>query len=215
VKIFFALFALLAVVMAVYPFLNQSENKPVLTGLPWQIDLLPDGSTQVFGLQIGVSRLSDAYQILGSDMELAIIAASDEKGDLEMYYGHYQAGLLSGKLVLQTKASEQNIKNWRDNAVKSEYMATGQAKKYFLSEDDLPQVLTEVITGLTFIPAVNLDEEVILARFGEPDKRIQRPEVMHYLYPAKGLDIALHDDSKEVLQYVLPGNFQQLVQPLQ
>ena len=93
-------------------------------------------------------------------------------------------------------------------------MATGLAKKYFLSADDLPQVLNQTIVGLTFVPAVNLDETVILARFGEPAERIQSTGVEHYLYPEKGLDIALHEESKEVLQYVSPDAFQQLVQPL-
>jgi len=190
VKIFFTLFALLAVVLAAYPFINQSEKTETLTGLPWQIEILADGSTQVFGLHIGTSRLADAVEKLGSDMDLAIISATDaeEVGSLEMYYGHYRAGLLSGKLVLQTDISEQTIKRWRDNAPRSEYMASGLAKKYMLSPDDLVQVLDEVIVGLTFIPAVNLDEEVILARF---------------------------EKSKEVLQYVKPANFSQLVTPLQ
>ena len=214
-KIFFSIFVLLAVVLAVYPFLDESENSATVTGLPWQIEIMPDGSTQVFGLHIGVSRLSDAYAMLGSDMELAIVAASDELGNLEMYYGHYQAGLLSGKLVLQTSASEQKLKTWRDNAAKFEYMASGLAKKYTLSDDDVSQVLDEVITGLTFIPAVNLDEEVILARFGEPDERIQLDAVTHFLYSLKGLDVALHKDSKEVIQYVSPADFGQLIKPLQ
>ncbi|MFV9616844.1 MAG: hypothetical protein ACNYZG_12870 [Gammaproteobacteria bacterium] len=215
-KLFFVLFALLAVVLAVYPFLDQSEDPETLTGLPWQIEILRDGSTEVFGLHVGTSRLSDAIEILGGDMDLAIIAATDaeESGNLEMYYGHYKAGLLSGKLILQTHASAQDIKRWSDNSPKFEYMATGLAKKHILLDDDLPQVLDEIIISLTFIPAVNLDEEVILARFGEPEKRIQLSGVSHYLYPEKGLDIALHENSKEVLQYVKPNDFQQLVEPL-
>ena len=216
-KIFFALFALLAVVLAVYPFLNQSENSETLTGLPWQIEILHDGSTEVFGIHVGTSRLSDAIEILGSDMDLAIIVATDadESGNLEMYYGHYKAGLLSGKLILQTNASEQDIQRWSGNSPKFEYMASGLAKKHIILDGDLPQVLEKIIISLTFIPAVNLDEEVILARFGEPEKRIQLPGVVHFLYPEKGLDLALHEGSKEVLQYVKPETFQQLAQPLQ
>ncbi len=215
-KLFFVVFALLAVLLAAYPFFDSFEKNERLTGLPWQINILGDASTEVFGLHIGVSRLADAIEKLGSDMDLAIIAATDkdEVGNLEMYYGHYRAGLLSGKLVLQTNISEQMIKRWRDDAPRSEYMASGLAKKYLLSADDLPQVLDQIIVGLTFIPAVNLDEEVILARFGEPDERIQLAGVTHFLYAAKGLDIALHEDSKEVLQYVNPKAFQQLVTPL-
>ncbi len=210
------MFALLAVLLAVYPFLDSSEKTETLTGLPWQIEVLADGSTQVFGLHIGASRLADAIEKLGSDMDLAIIVATDkdEVGNLEMYYGHYRAGLLSGKLVLQTAISEQDIKRWRENAPTSKYMASGLAKKYMLSPDDLTAVLDEVIVGLTFIPTVNLDKDVIMARFGEPAQRIQRAGVVHFLYPKKGLDIALHEDSKEVLQYVKPEDFQKLVEPL-
>jgi len=205
VRIFFLIFALLASVLLVFPFLNESENTEVITGLPWQIEIMPDESTQVFGLHLGVSRLSDALGILGDDdMELAIIAASDEVGNLEMYYGHYRAGVISGKLVVQANASEQKIKDWREHAVKSDYMASGQAKKYLLSGDELKQALNELVTGLTFIPAINLDEEIILARFGEPAERIQLEGAVHYLYPEKGLDVALFENGKEVIQYVSP-----------
>jgi hypothetical protein len=215
VKIFFLLFALLAVVLAALPFLDQSDETETLTGLPWQVETLPDGVTRVFGLQIGSSRLTDVLDILGSDMDLAIIAAPDEVGDLEMYYGHYRTGLLSGKLVLQTGIGEQEIIRLRENSVSSKYMASGQAKKYILSSDDLIHVLNETVIGVTFIPVVNLDEEVILARFGEPDRRIQLTGVTHYLYPRIGLEIALHEEGKEVLQYVSPHAFQQLIKPLE
>ena len=216
-KLFFVVFALLAVLLAAYPFFDSYKKNERLTGLPWQINILDDASTEVFGLNIGHSRLVDAIEKLGSDMELAIVAATDEDevGKLEMYYGHYRAGLLSGKLVLQTAIDESRVKRWRENALRSEYMASGLAKKYTLAADDVPQVLEEVIVSLTFIPAVNLDEEVILARFGEPERRVQLAGATHFLYPAKGLDIALHEDSKEVIQYVKPDAFQQLVAPLE
>ena len=165
--------------LAAYPFLNQPEEPETLTGLPWQIEILDDGSTIIFGLQPGKSLLSDALKILGSDMDMAIITASgelannDDLGSLEMYYGHYKAGLLSGKLVLQSNASEQDIKRWRENSPKFDYMPTGLAKKHLLLDSDLEQALEKTIISLTFIPAVNLDEEVIVARFGQPDQRIE------------------------------------------
>ncbi len=228
-KKFFFFFFVIAAALAAYPFLNPSDQKKSVTGLPWQIDMMPDGSTQVFGLHLGTSRLLDAQRILGDDMEVAIVASTGaannssnsstndstiKAGSLEMYYGHYRAGLLSGKLVLQTNASKENIKRWRDNAVKSEYMASGQAKKYILDSADLPQILDEVIIGLTFAPVINLDEGVITARFGEASERIEGEGVTHFLYPEKGLDIALYEKAKEVLQYVPPDNFEKLSQPL-
>lgn len=213
-KTFFVLFALLATVLAIYPFLDKDNAETSISGLPWQIEIFPDGSSSVFGLQIGHSRLADAYETLGHDMELAIVAAADEVGNVEMYYGHYRAGLLSGKLVLQTNSSPEMISRWRENAIRSEYMASGRAKKYYLSADDITAVLQEVIIGLTFIPAVNLDEAVILARFGEPGQRIQQAGMTHFLYPDKGLDIALSLQAKEVMQYVSPDAFPQFIAPL-
>lgn len=217
-KKFFIVLFVAAVALAAYPFLIPSDKKESLTGLPWQIELTPDGSTRVFGLQLDISRLSDAQRLLGDDMEVAIIVSNDEStheaGSLEMYYGHYRAGLLSGKLVLQTKVAVADMKRWRDNAVKFEYMASGMAKKYILDKVDLPQALNSVIVGISFVPVVNLDEKVISDRFGEPGERIVGEGVTHFLYPEKGLDIALHEESKEVLQYVSPEKFQQLVNPL-
>jgi len=106
VRIFFTLFAILAVFLAAYPFFEASKKTEALIGLPWQIEVLSDGSTKVFGLHIGVSHLSDAIQILGDDMELAIVADNHAAaGNLEMYYGHYRVGLLSGKLVILSDAS--------------------------------------------------------------------------------------------------------------
>ena len=128
---------LLIAFLTTYPFLKQAEHSNPLTGLPWQIDVLADGTTTVFGINIGNSRLSDAVKHLGDDMEIAIIAATDEVGKLEMYFRSYRVGLLSGKIILSTTSSEQNIKRWRDNAIKTDYVATGRAKKYSLSEEDM------------------------------------------------------------------------------
>lgn len=213
-KLFFTVFALIAVLLAAYPFFDASKKTEILLGLPWQIEIQADGSTQIFGLHIGTSRLSDAISVLGNDMDLAVVAAPDETGNLEMYYGHYRAGLLSGKMVILSDASQQDVQRWRANAVREEYMTSGAAKKYYLAESDLNQAFNKVVTGLTFIPVVDLDETLVVERFGEPKQRITDAGVVHYLYPDKGLHISIYADAKEVLQYVSPRDFQQLTQSL-
>lgn len=207
VKIALLLLIFLVALLAGYPFLNHIEKSETVTGLPWQIDILPDGSTRVFGVHIGGNRLSDVTTVLGDDMELAVIAAGNEVGRLEMYYGHYRAGLLSGKLILMTDANLHNIKNWRDRSTKSDYVGNGRAKKYYLSDADLDHAFNESVTGLIFIPAANLDDEIIGARFGEPAERIESGEVTYFLYPQLGLVVTLHKDAKEVIHYVSPSEF--------
>lgn len=60
---------------------------------------------------------------------------------------------------------------------------------------------------MTFIPSINLDEEVIRTRFGEPDQRTELEGVVHFLYPEKGLDVVIIEEGKEVIQYVVPRDF--------
>ena len=53
-------------------------------------------------------------------------------------------------------------------------------------------------------------------RFGEPLRRIQEAGgISHWLYPDKGLDIAINPDGKEVLQYINPADFSRIIEPLQ
>jgi len=117
--------------------------------------------------------------------------------------------------VLQAEASDRQIEQWKQDAVRVEYMPSGKARQYLLDVDHQPAILQSHIGSITFIPAVNLDQAIIRARFGQAEKVIRvNDKLVHYLYPSKGVDIALSDDQKDVIQYVQPADFQRLVQPL-
>jgi len=185
-----------------------------VTGLPWQIVLLPDGSTKVFGLSPGRTTLGEAAARLGEDMELAVMVAKGETGSLEMYYGQYRAGLLSAKLVLGADMDVETLKSMRENAAQKEVLPSG-AKKYVLNQQDHEKAYRAVIQTIAYIPAVDLDHDIIIKRFGEPEEVIQADnQAVHYLYPAKGLDVMLSSEGKEVLQYVVPNEFKRLREPL-
>ena len=211
---FLPTFLLITLVLAIYPFIGKDENSVGVTGLPWQIEILPDGSSKVFGVIPGQTTLGEAAEQLGNDMELAIMVAKGEAGSLEMYYGQYRAGLLSAKLVLAADMDADSINSMRENAVEQDVLETG-SRKYQLSRDDHAKAFKAVIQAIACIPAVNLDHDIIIKRFGEADEVIQKNHgVTHYLYPAKGLDVILSEDGKEVLQYVAPAEFLRLREPL-
>jgi hypothetical protein len=131
-----------------------------------------------------------------------------------MYYGHYRAGLLSGKMVLQVDTPQSDLAAWRDNASSVDYMSTGTAKKFYLAKNDYLHALQARVIGITFIPAVNLDREVVEARFGKAENLVVKDGTTHFLYPEKGLHVAIDDDAKDVLQYVNPDDFQRLSTPI-
>lgn len=186
------------------------------SGLPWQIQTLPGGQTQVMGLTLGqhASTLADAQKIWGSNVEVAIIAAPGEGGSLEAFIDPAQAGFISGKLVLTLKAPAGVITNMRQRALKSEFMDS-TTRKYTLAPADRQSAAAYVVTAMAFIPQANLDATMVTDRFGPPaERRRVGEDAEHFLYPDKGLDLTLNRRGKDVLQYVAPSDFQQLAAPL-
>jgi hypothetical protein len=209
------IFVVIFLGLVIYPFACMDKSgRHKVAGLPWQIEILPDGFTRVFGLVPGRSRMQEAATLLGDDYELAIVENKNNTR-LEMYFGHYRAGLMTAKMVLASSVNDDVFSKWQQRAVKSEYMKSGVARKYSLAAEDIPTAMQSVIQTITFIPAVNLDEEVIRQRFGEASTVVgQEAENTHYLFAEKGLDIVISDNEKDVLQYVAPKNFSQLRDPL-
>lgn len=214
-KRFLPTFLLIMIVLAIYPFVgtNESSKKPI-TGLPWQIEQLPQGTTRVFNIVLGESSLADAVTALGEETELAVMMDKDGRDSLEMYYSSYRAGLLSGKLVLLGDIDNRTLLDMRDNAASKEVMES-TARKFIVDASDYARAYQARVKHIAFIPAVNLDEDIILKRFGEAAEIVQTAAgVKHFLYPELGLDIALSEQGREVLQYVAPADFAMLVAPL-
>jgi len=182
---------------------EQASNEPV-TGLPWQIDSLPNGDTRVFGIVPGRTTLGEAIELLGDDeMDLAIIAAPHETGTLEAYYSHYSAGPITGKLFLILDIAPDILSPMRKRAFQD-----GGTRRYHLHPDDLPTAYRAPVSVMNFIPSFNLDGEIAQTRFGTPAEIIQiDAQQEHWLYPDKGLDLILNVDNKDVLQYLSPGQF--------
>lgn len=207
---------ILALVLAFYHSPTKVQNTPLqkLTGMPWQIDILPDGHTKVFGLIPGKTTLRQAIAVLGTDYDLGIVE-SKTSTNLEMYFSDYHAGPLAAKLVLAAETDPDALQQWKKRAIKKDYMGSANAKKYMLATADQDAALNSVVRAIAFIPAVNIDDDIVRKRFGNPAEKIGAAGgVTYYLYPKKGLSIAISDKAKEVLQYVAPPDFNSLQAPL-
>ncbi len=216
IRIFSLLIFLTIVIIAMLSLKPDSERSTEnVKGLPWQIEVLPEGRSKVFGVTLGQSTLGDAREQLGEDMTLAIIVASGQDiGALEMFYSRYKAGVFSGKLVLAADLAPEAVTQLMERAIKSGYMDSG-ARKFTLHPEDLPVAFQAPLATMTFIPAVNIDEASAIKRFGPANEIIRASEqAAHLLYPDKGLDLIINENGKEVLQYVAPRDFERLREPL-
>jgi hypothetical protein len=189
-------------------------------GVPWRVEPQSGGAIKVMGLTLapdGVqgSTLQDAYNMWKDGMEIAIIAAPGEDGTLEAFVDPLAAGMISGKGVITAQLPKDQIKAMRERALRAEFMES-TTRKYKLDPMDLQTALKAPISALSFIPQANLDEATIISRFGQPAERVRgNGHVEHFLYPDRGLDIALDTEGKELLQYVAPPLFDaQLRAPL-
>lgn len=199
----------------VWQFTHYQPQDVPSSGLPWQIETLPGGEAQVFGLTLGKSTLADARARFGPEMQLAVIAEPDERGNVEGYYEGVTAGFVAGKLIVTADLPPEAIDGMRERAPKTQYMQS-TTRRATLAPADEAAALAAPIRGLAFIPSAQLDEAVILERFGQPAERIRvNDHQEHLLYPAKGLDLVFDSKGRELLQYVAPARFDALRAPLQ
>ena len=183
---------------------NDTQNdSELVTGFPWQIERLPNGTTRVFGIVPGQTTLGEAMAQLGDDNELAIIAPPGEAGSLEAYYGHYTAGLIQGKLILVADIDPDTLATMQLRARRE-----GGTHRLLLDEGDLPTARRAAVRAITFMPTFDLDEETTRARFGIPAEVLPvSAQEQHLLYPELGLDLVLNANGKDVLQYLSPDDF--------
>jgi len=158
--------------------------------------------------------LGEAAEHLGRGYKLALFEDKSGRYSLEAYYNELTRGGLSGKLVLVLEGDQVDLAGLRRRATSRRVLGSGNIR-YTLSDADQLAAPSRRITGLDYIPYVNLDVEMITARFGSPAERIPLEAGReHWLYPDEGLDILLDPEGRELLQYVSPKDFQALVRPL-
>lgn len=213
----FSHFALLASLITVLltacgPAPDSSPGR-IVKGLPWQIEQFDDGTIQVFDIHLNHTTIEETAALLGRDIEAAIVIDQQNKASLELYAGHYKAGVLQGKLVVLADIDESTLAQMIQNLELGDYMASG-ARKLYPTDTDWLMAQKQAVAGLSFIPAINLDADIIEQRFGKAEQHLKAEGVEHFLYPKKGLGIAMSEQGKEVIQYISPRYFHKLSQPL-
>lgn len=204
----------LFVVPLLFPSGDTERRVAPAEGLPWQIERLPGGETRVFGLTLTRSTLDDARERLGKDVEVAMIVSPGGSGSVEAFFQTVAAGFVTGKMVLTLETSLAQREAMLQRARKVKYMESSTRRVDLAAEDQAALALAPII-AIGFIPSANLDEPMILQRFGVPAERIRATEhTEHFLYPEKGLDVVLDAKGKELLQYVAPSEFARLRMPL-
>lgn len=206
-------FTIGAVIVGV--FFVPGKQGPQLVHLPWQAQQTANGGLQVFGLELGKTSLGEAELLLAEPVVVSLFGTDSGDKVIEGYFDSVDISGLRARIVVVMALSEEEVSAIHGRGERVANIGGGR-HKVTLSDNDLALVKSRPIASLTYIPKINLDAELIQGRFGQPAERIKEPEgtIEHWLYPKMGLDISLDSEGKEVLQYVMPRDFEQLRQPL-
>jgi len=192
----------------------EQQTPPTQQIYPWQITRLPDGNSRVFGIEFQRTTLEEARAILGTRHDEGLFENPDGSLSLEAYFNEVTLGGLSGRFILILQASDQELQGIKQRAGSSKIMESG-ARRYRPAQVDRARLLDMPISALSYIPYIDLDDELIRRRFGVPEEIIEAGDgKQHLLYPDMGLDLMLDEEGKELLQYVPPKDFLQLRSPL-
>jgi hypothetical protein len=192
--------------LAIAIWLPGGRSPDAEPALPWKIIMEPDGGTRVFGLRLGVSTLTDARRRFAEPGSVNLFVSPDGRFDVESYFdGLYLSGL-KANVVLSLEVSRDSAETMFDRGMRLSELGGGH-KKVDLAPEDQTRVAAAPIASITYIPATDLSPDLLERLFGAAEQRLAEPgsPITHWLYPARGLDIAVNPEGREVFQYVHPA----------
>lgn len=202
-----------AAVLAVLTMWGPQREPGKNLNLPWQIELTSDGGSKVFGITLGVGTLAEAETTMGEAAKISLFKLG-EKYVVEGFFEEVKHGGLRGKMVMIMQIPEVDMVQMYDRGLRSSGLPSGS--KVTLTPEDGEKVKRSPVGAITYLPAASIDAVAIKKRFGEPSEQLQegKSDVVHYLYPRLGLDVAIQAGQRPILQYVSPKEFFRLEQPL-
>ncbi len=210
IALIIAAFTLIAIGVAILlPGARTADTDPKV---PWKIEINADGSSSVLGLTLGHSTLAEIQAQFEDTPELTLFLAKDGSMSVEAYFERVFISGLRADMVMNLLLPAADIQAMFARGVRISQLGSGE-KKVTLSPADEKLAGQAIIEHLTYLPMADLEPELLEARFGVPSERIPaESDIEHWLYPDKGLDIAVDPDRKEVFQYVAPKDFKHLVE---
>lgn len=169
--------------------------------MPWEVTLMPDNNVEVFGIHLGTTTYLQAQEIFHEYGKVAIFTQENKPASVEAYFNSINQGGLSAKIVLTLNVAEQQINSMLKHALEARIQPSG-ARRYDLSSSD--ELINTQVLGITYIPSVKLNTEMILHRFGEAafiKQDINNPNTKIWHYPALALTIYINPNEKTLLQY--------------
>jgi hypothetical protein len=181
------------------------KRPPGLPGyLPWEVKVLANGNTRIFGITLNKTRIQDANQILSSFPRTRFVEDPEEPG-LYAVYDQLNLGGFLARLELQYDLDEDTL---LPQAIDT------NVDRDSASYDHLPEqvqlaLLDSRVKRIRYIPAVDYTPDLILQHFGQADETSSiNDHIQRWVYRRMGLSIRMDKQGPEIFSYT-PVNSEQ------
>ncbi|WP_363184471.1 hypothetical protein [uncultured Thiocystis sp.] len=185
--------------------------------LPWRIAQDEAGRTRVFGFTLGQTTLAEVRAVFREEGELNLFQTPDDppRHAAEAFFEQIVLQRLRADFVIALEVDQPTLIGMYDRGLRISQLGSG-SKKIKLNPDDATALASRPIQSISYLPKARLDADLLEQRFGPPSRELTEPEtgIVHWLYPARGLDIARAPNGKVVVQYVNPRDCDRLLEPL-
>ena len=188
---------------------GQSEQQAI-DNLPWQITQTPQGSTQVFHIELGKTTLRQVIELLHSFPELAVNQTKTNELSLEAYFAKQRLGLFEAKLVVELATDQASLERFAKEHIERKPQPSG-SWRLSLSEANVKLANELPVKYLIYIPVVDYEPDIIRARFGDTAEVVALTDtVSAWFYSEKGLAMLIDAKGGDVFYYSSPQDFPQL-----
>ena len=184
----------------------SSDNRTI-TNLPWIIKTDDKGGSSIFGLEIGKATARQAQVLFNNEAEFAIFLDNNGHQSLEAFFNYAQIAGLQARVTLILETNPAELESLASQAIEKKGQQSN-SYKLVLPTDLNENLLGHHFSSLTYQPKIKIEQDVLQARFGNPEEvKMVNEQIQQWLYPKKGLSILLAEDEKPVFQYVRPDKF--------
>jgi hypothetical protein len=181
---------------------------------PWDVSRDDAGRTRVFNLTIGESTLSDVRELVGEEGKVNLFVNPDGAHAVEVFFDDIMLSNIRADWIVTIDLAQDRLAAMFDRGLRVSKTGSG-SRKVKMAPEDVEILADEPIRGLTYLPWKRLQPRDIEGNFGPPaERRTEDSGVVHWLYPAKGMDIARDEDGGVVIQYLNQAEFEQALAPL-
>lgn len=198
--------------------IGQHETDIQLDYMPWEIDILDNGKTHVFGITLEKTTVQEANQIFANFAETLLVSSphypsttepqTEEQPQQREYrliarYNNLTIGGLVAEIQLNYQLEPSTLLSLYQQFKKISDRQ-GEEKTQMLSLDTKTEMsfLNTPVNRITYIPSVNYDESLLIQHFGAPAREIQHGNGnTSWHYPPMGLEIILSATERDRFIY--------------